>query len=125
MKKTLYILMLIVVASQLKAQSLQTQPFNNLLAKPFSKLPNDSFSKKYFDNRFDSLKTTHYSQQLFANSEKSIRFSNLYAYDRMPVAKLRGFSKMPIIKPNINSKMPIVYLDDLNKMLNLKTEPNP
>ncbi|MEO8887409.1 MAG: hypothetical protein ABI367_15200 [Mucilaginibacter sp.] len=121
MKKVLFLFMLIVVASKIKAQSLQTQTFNNVLIHSVDTLPGDYFSKMYFNRTSDSLKKAHYPLHLFTDSEKSRLFLNQYAYDCMPIAKLSGYSKMPIIKPNINSKMPILYLDDPNKRLKLKT----
>jgi hypothetical protein len=120
MKKIFFLFMLIIAAPQLKAQSLQTQTFNNLLIHSIGKLPDDYFSKKYFNKPTDSLKTTNHSQQLLADAEKEKRFLNQYVYDRMPIAKLNGYSKMPVIQLYINSKMPVINPDDANRVLQLK-----
>ncbi len=125
MKKTLFLFVLIAAASQLKAQSLPTPLFNNLLVPQFGNLSSDYFSKNYFNKTSDSLKTAKHYQQLFMEDEKNKRFLNQYAYNPMPVVKLNGYSKMPIIKLDINSKMPVINPDKNDLLLSnpLGTKP--
>ena len=101
--------MLIGAAFQLKAQSMQIQPFNDFKIKPFSKPP-DNFYRKYLDKMPDSLKLITPELNI-ADSKNNKLLTNKYAYNPMPIVKTEGRSNMPVIKMQGNSKMPVVNPD--------------
>lgn len=109
MKKLLFFFMLIGAASQLKAQSIQIQPYNNFQLKPFNKLPDD-FYKRYQYKTPDSVKLINpKSQQLAASNFKVNTSAISYStYDHMPIVRMDGHSNMPVIKMPGNSNMPVI-----------------
>jgi hypothetical protein len=126
MKKLLFLFMLIGAALQLKAQSMQIQPFNNFQLKPFNNLP-DNFYKKYLYTMPDSVKVALPQYQQLAASDFKVNTSaiNYSSYDHMPIVRMEGRSNMPIVKMDGHSNMPVKNLSDSNKFFQLKTTPKP
>ena len=115
MKKILFCFLFVSAALGLKAQTLTLPP---LLNKPKK-------NNIWTDKLADSIvrKFSFQSKQkpfVLSDSGKRIVDQNkyMYAYYRMPVAKLQSNDNMPVFKPQSNSKMP-VYNPDNNSLINL------
>ena len=115
MKKLLFSVLLIGAALGLKAQYLTIPP-------PYNQ-PNkgNQWRKKLNDSIFGKFSFKP-NQKVFVLSDSVKRIADqnkyIYAYDRMPVAKLQINDNMPVMKPQGNSKMP-VYNPDNNSLINL------
>jgi len=115
MKKLLLLLIVIAVASQLKAQQSSIKPFDQNL---FKTTPKDQSLMQF--KLGDSTLFKNFSaipnQQLLALVPNKLTDNNLFLLnpvaniDNMPIAKMNGnIDHMPIVKPNGNmEKMPVV-----------------
>ena len=115
MKNILFCLLFVSATLGLKAQTLTIAPFLNKPKK----------NNIWTDKRADSIvrKFSFQPNQkalTLSDSNKRIIEQNkyMYAYDRMPVAKLQSDDIMPIFKLQNNSKMP-VYNPDNSSLINL------
>src|SRR3569833_576695 len=116
MKKSLLILFIVAIASQLKAQQLTLKPTDSLLLKaPLNlqglKLNDSTLLKSYF-NKPDQ------NTLALLNTLKGQKSSELF-YSTMPVAKMGTRDKMPVVKPgdsNMKFNMPVKKVKVINPL---------
>ncbi|HTI59097.1 hypothetical protein [Mucilaginibacter sp.] len=107
MKKTLLILFVVAIVTQVKAQQLAFKPADSMLVKslkiyPSLKMSDSSQFKKY-------LETPNLNSLAFVNTWKENTDAGTF-YSTMPVVKMGSNDKMPIAKlesGGINHTMPI------------------
>ncbi|HJP62618.1 MAG TPA: hypothetical protein VJ844_04210 [Mucilaginibacter sp.] len=120
MKKTLLIMFIVTIASQLKAQQLTLKPTDSLLLKSPLNLQglklNDSTQLKNYFNKSDQ------NTLALLNTLKGQKSSELF-YSTMPVAKMGTRDKMSVVKPgdsNMKFNMPVkkvTVIDPLAKKM--------
>ncbi|HVS91267.1 MAG TPA: hypothetical protein VHE59_04495 [Mucilaginibacter sp.] len=94
MKKTLFVLLIVIGAAKLQAQQLTFKPLDSALLKnalPQLKLSDSSV----FRNYFPALKPR---ETLALNIPKQGNNSDI-VYSTMPVVKTRSNDRMPVVKP--------------------------
>ncbi|HVW16358.1 MAG TPA: hypothetical protein VHB54_21170 [Mucilaginibacter sp.] len=94
MKKTLFVLLIVIGAAKLQAQQLTFKPLDSALLKnalPHLELGDSSVSGNYFP----ALKP---GETLALNIPKQGNNSDI-VYSTMPVVKTRSNDRMPVVKP--------------------------
>lgn len=116
MKKTLLILFVVAIATQVKAQQLTFKPADSTLVKSLNIYPNLKMSDSSLFKKY--LETPNLNSLAFVNTLKENTNAGTF-YSTMPVAKMGSNDKMPIAKlesGGINYTMPIKKITVVNPL---------